>query len=249
MTTTRISPAVIQQLQVDAETMTCKQMAEKYGTSPQAMRDRLIRHGIEFQRVRSSWSARLDELKTLAARMSPRELAEHFGIKTERVYTLLQRLDIKAAARSWSVRFKGGLEALKLHAPSMTVAELAGHFEIDRRTVLKSLKRLGIECKTVERAPKKPKKKRIVAKKPAPRAKPCPKQAAKTAAKPVPAPVPQRAVASEPAVTRPVQIIVHADVKITIVEFCPPPGSRICNGSSTQHYSPAQHGGAMRSCR
>lgn len=251
MTTTRISPAVIQQLQVDAKTMTCKQMAEKYGTSPQAMRDRLIRHGIEFQRVRNNWSERLEELKAAAARMTTKELAEHFGMEIDYAYTLLQRLNVKAAASTWPVRFAGGIEAMKQHAPNMTVAELAAHFEIDRRTVRLNLKRLGLECKSVERPPKelKVKVKRVAVKKAAPRAKVRATQSAKPAPKPAPAPVPQRAAAPKPTAKHPVQIVVPADVKITIVEFCPPPGSRICNGSSTQHYSPAQHGGAMRSCR
>lgn len=247
MTTKRISPEVISQMQQDAKTMTCKQMAEKYGTTPQALRDRLIRNGIEFQRVRNNWSERLDELKALAARMTAKELAEHFGMKIDYAYTLLQRLNVKAAASTWPVRFAGGVEAMKQHAPNMTVAELAAHFEIDRRTVRLNLKRLGLECKIVERLPKEPKVKvkRVAVKKAAPRAKARPAQSAK----PAPAPVPQRAAAPKPTTKRPVQIVVPADVKITIVEFCPPPGTRICNGSSTQHYSPAQHGGAMRSCR
>ena len=250
MTTTRIPPEVISQMQQDAKTMTCKQMAEKYGTTPQALRDRLIRNGIQFQRVRNNWSERLDELKALAARMTAKELAEHFGMKIDYAYTLLQRLNVKAAASTWPVRFAGGVEAMKQHAPNMTVAELAAHFEIDRRTVRLNLKRLGLECKIVERPPRPAASKPPRAPKPprpAPRAKPA---AGKVRApKPAPAPVPQRAAAPKPTTKRPVQIVVPADVKITIVEFCPPPGTRICNGSSTQHYSPAQHGGAMRSCR
>jgi len=250
MTGTHLSPKVISQMQEDAKTMTCKQMAEKHGVSPQAMRDRLIRYDIEFQRTRSNWATRLEELKTLAPHMSPRQLAEHFELKTEYVYTLLQRLDIKAAASRWPARFKGGLEALQKQAPTMTVSELAAHYGIDRRTVLKNLKRLGIECKSVEPAPKAPTKRKVAnAKPPTPRAAPCPKKAAKPAPKFVqkPAPVLLQPAAPKPALKREVQIIVPADVKVTIVGFCPPPGMRICNGSSTQIYKPNARTGSVRS--
>lgn len=244
MTTTRISPEVISQMQQDAKTMTCKQMAEKYGTTPQALRDRLIRHGIEFQRVRNNWSERLDELKALAARMTAKELAEHFGMKIDYAYTLLQRLNVKAAPTTWPVRFKGGIEAMKQHAPNMTVPELSAHFDIDRRTVRLNLKRLGLECKSIERTP------RAAAPRVEPRStRPSPQPLPRIKPVPVkkPTQVPQRAAAPKAAVKRQVQIIMPADAKITIVDFCPPPGTRICNGSSTQAYNPKARAVSVRS--
>lgn len=233
-----ISPETILQMQQDVKTMTCKEMAEKFGTTSQAMRSRLNRLGIEAQRIRNKWTERLDELKALAARMTPQELAEHFGTSTDYVYVLLSRLKIKAAASPRPVQFKGGLEAMRQAAPSMTVAELAAHLEAAPRAVRSNLKRLDLECKSVERAPKKPKVKRVAPKKPAPRAKPRPKQAAKPAPKQAPAPVPQRAAAPSPTIKREVRIITPANVKRTIVPFCPPKDARICNGSSNQPYKP-----------
>ena len=236
------------QLQQDAKTMTCKQMAEKYGTTSENMRDRLYRRGIECQRVRINWSARIDELKEAAARMTPQGLAEHFGVSTTYVYVLLQRHKIKALAAEWPARFAGGLEALKQLAPSMTVAELAAHFGIQARTVRLNLKRLGMECKGVERAPRTPavKVERPAIKKqpkPAPRAKPAPVKART----PKPEPAIQRKPSTAPVVKRKVEIIMPADAKITIADFRPPPGARICNGSSTQTYNPRERAISVRS--
>ena len=244
-TTTRIPPEAIHQLRQDAETMTCKQLAEKYETTSQSMLSKLNRLGIKCQRIRNNWTARLDELKALAARMTPRELAEHFGTSTDYVYILLARLKIKAAATSWPVRFEGGLEALKQMAPVMNVTELAAHFHIDRRTVRLNLKRLGMECKKFEPVSRPPKAKRIAAKRQVPSVKPGAKKAAKPA--PKPAPVAQRAAAPKPTIRREVQTITPADVKRTIVQFRPPPYAPICNGSSTQRYDPKARAISVRS--
>lgn len=275
------------QIQVDAETMSNAQLAEKYQTTRRHIKETLTRLGIKRAQGRINWASRLDELKKLAVTMTAKQLAAHFNTTVPNIYNRLFLSEIEAVSGRPTHKFEDGLESFALAATTMTEAELCAHFSIEPRTVRKHLQRLGIERKPVETprawTPRKEELERLVAGgwgfaqlavhfgvsdmtmrraakrlgvEPPPRiykAAPGPRPKAK---KPSPAkqaaPQPEivRRSAPKPAAPkRAVEIIVPADVKVTIADFRPLQGMRICNGTQTQTYSPALHGGVMRSMR
>lgn len=269
------------QLAEDAKTMTCAEMAEKYGTYRSNIQAALYRMGIKINTKVVDWSLHVEEMKRLAPTHTVKDMAKHFNADPGNMYVVLRRHGIEPKYADRPPRFSGGLAELARLAETMTEQELAEHFAIARLTVRKHLKRIGIKCKrpgdsntwesrrddltskvaegwTCEQmaehygcsvsALRNALSRIGVGIKDVKRAERTKKEPAKTAA-----PQSQQLKQTKPAPVqeprRPVQIVMPENVKFTRAPFNPPPGSRICNGSSTTPYDPAIHGGATTSYR
>ena len=221
-----------------AATMTAKQLAAHFNTTVPNIYNRLFLSEIEAVSGRPThkFEDGLESFALAATTMTEAELCAHFSIEPRTVRKHLQRLGIECKPvekpRVWTPR-KEELE--RLVASGWGFAQLAAHFGVSDMTMRRAAKRLGVEPPP-----------RIYKTGPSPRPrakKPAEKQAA---LQPV---LVRRSVPKPAAPKRPVEIIVPADVKVTIADFKPYPGMRICNGTQTQTYSPALHGGVMRSMR
>lgn len=237
-------PARMDELKKLAVTMSAKQLAAHFDTPLPNMYNRLFLSEIEAASGRPThkFEGGLESFKLAATTMTEAELCAHFSIEPRTVRKHLKRLGKECkpggTPRAWTPP-KEELE--RLVAGGCDFARLAEHYDVSDMTMRRAAKRLGIEIARAERAPKAPRA--PVAKKPA-------VEKAATAKKAAPQPVLVRRSPPKPAAPkRPVEIIVPADVKVTIADFNPPPGMRICNGTQTQNYNPALHGGVMRSMR
>lgn len=243
--------ARLDELKKLAVTMTAQQLAAHFKTTAPNIYNRLFLSGIEAASGRPThkFEGGLKSFALAAPTMTEAELCAHFSIVPRTVRKHLKRLAIeckpvKKGPRAWTPH-KEELE--QLVASGWSFARLSEHYGVSDMTMRRAAKRLGVEIASVERAPKAP---RVpAAKKPAVK-KAAPSKKTTPVKKAAPQPVLVRRSAPKPAAPkRPVEIIVPADVKVTIADFNPPPGMRICNGTQTQNYSPALHGGVMRSMR
>lgn len=238
-------PARMDELKKLAVTMTAKQLAAHFKTPLPNMYNRLFLSEIEAASGRPThkFEGGLESFTLAATTMTEAELCAHFSIEPRTVRKHLKRLDIKCKPAEKGPRKE---ELQQLVAGGCGLDRLAEHYGVSKTTMRRVTQRHCIEITHAKRAPKAPR---------APAAKmPTAKKPASKKAVPAKQAAPQAEVVRRPAPKpaapkRPVQIIVPADVKVTIADFNPPPGIRICNGTQTQNYSPALHGGVMRSMR
>lgn len=267
------------QLAEDAKTMTCAEMAEKYGTYRSNMQTALYRLGIKIANKIVDWSLHVEEMKRLAPTHTVKDMAKHFNADPGNMYVVLRRHGIEPKHAERPPKFSGGLAELARLSETMTEKELAEHFAIAQLTVRKHLKRLGIQCKPPDNTWES--RREEVTRKVAEgwtcerlaehygcsvsalrnalsrigvgikEVKRAARPAAEAAkpAAPKPPQIQQTKPAPSSAPRGPVQIVMPANVKFTRAPFNPPPDSRICNGSSTAPYVPTMHGGATTSYR
>ncbi len=263
------------ELQQDAMVMTNAQLEEKYQVVTGRISDLLWRLGIKRKPAAISWSTRLDELKTLAASKCPRDLAIHFGTTLDNIHAALGRYKIKAVQAVQKSKLEVIIVELLRVTPTITEVELVEKSGASPRTVRRHLARMNLLQPTESVWGDKRKAEIMQMLNSGMRAAPIAEhygvsllylrkrmyllgiksQAASAVARRTPrqaAPQPEivrRSVPKPAAPKLPVEIIVPADVKVTIAAFNPLPGMRICNGTQTQNYSPTLHGGVMRSMR
>lgn len=222
------------QLEVDARTMTHAQMAEKYDTTVVTMatclRSMGIRRGLLYPGI-----------EEMAKTMTAPELAEHFGVAVKRVRAILDLRGIKCQRMAAASALAGHKDDLARLALTMTQKDLARHFGVHRNAIARSLQKMGIQPAAMAAKPVQPTKPPKPPKLTKPKPKPKPVKAAKVET------LVQTKPAPKPAARRKVVIIMPADAKITIADFRPPPGARICNGSSTQTYNPRERAISVRS--
>ena len=226
------------ELKLLAETHTPTQLAAHFGANLANMYSVIHRYGITA--ATADQPANLvkftDELTRLAPTMTEPQLAEHFSIVRLTVRKHLKRnglqcLSITPASRAsqWRAR-KPQIE--QMLSNGFRIPELAQHFKATPDCMRKTLYRLGLKLG---------------------RQAPTPKAKQPRASKPK-MHTGLQAVRSTsiktPAVTNaPVEIIIPENVKITIAKFSPSPAMRVCNGTSSETYKPALHGGVMRAQR
>lgn len=226
------------ELKLLAETHTPTQLAAHFGTNLANMYSVIHRYGVTAATADKpvNLAQFTDELTRLAPTTTEPQLAQHFGLTRRTVRNHLKRNGLQclafapaSRASQWRTR-KPEIE--QMLAKGCRAAELAQHFKTSPDFIRKTLHRLGLK---LGRIPSTPKAKR-------PRT-PKPKMHAGLQA------VPSTSIKT-PAVTKaPVEIIVPENVKTTIIKFTPNPGMRLCNGTSSETYKPALHGGVMRAQR
>lgn len=233
--------ARVEELKTLAATHTPEQLAVHFGTNTENMYSALHRNGVSALLAVpvTGLATRTNELKRLAPAMSEAQLAAHFECSQLTVRRHLKRNGLKcmrpqreSAEGRWLERKP---EILSLIACGHRVTALSQHFNVDPGHMRKVLARLGV---TIGRLPSMPQ-----ASAPMPRKRvqqPKLKQAVLHA-------VPSGSIKPQASNKTPVEIIFPADVKVTIVEFCPPPGARLCNGSSTRPYNPNARTVSVRS--
>lgn len=230
----------VEEMKALAPTMNAKAMAAHFSTSVDNMYSRLGQYGIVARSSRqpTKFAGGLEGLAEAAPTMTEDQLCAKFAITRRTVRKHLKRLAVSCKApehgsRIWGEDRKAQIEHMR--NAGKTIEQIAEHFCTTPMYMRKRLQMYGVSTRQAMPAVPRPRQ---------------PATAAPKVRKPkLPGRIAGSAVYVPRPKPKPAQIIVPADVKITIVEFCPPPGTRICNGSSTQHYSPAQHGGAMRSYR
>lgn len=206
-----------EQVRILAQRMTSSEMTRELKLPPGSMHDILQKLGVKpLKRSLSSRTlpARHEELKQLAPTMTIVELGRHFDRAPETIQSELYKLGVSPKPRRsdpWPAR-ESEMRDLAKH---MTGLEMAKHYGISQNHIYKVMDRFGIKCYSNNRLP---------AGSARPKQNPTP-QALRRSAAPV---TPQPAA--------PVQIVVPANVKVTIVEFCPPANARVCNGTSRGTY-------------
>ncbi|WP_313571053.1 winged helix-turn-helix domain-containing protein [Comamonas terrigena] len=208
------------QLRALAPRMTYSEIARELNISLSSMQTMLQKLGIKALKQslnRRPLTTRHEELRQLADTMTTAELAQHFGKAQSTILGELQKLrhgPMPLRTDPWPAR-----EAeMREMATRMTGAEIALHYGIHHGTIYKVLARFGIKCYSNQLVPKtgaQPKKPAAKAAAPALR---------RSATPPAPRP------------TKPVQIVMPAHVKVTVLEFCPPANARVCNGTSRGVY-------------
>jgi len=136
----------------DVETMDNQQLAVKHGTTVKRISNILSKFGIRAKNQKIDWLARADELKTLAATHTPKQLAAHFGTNTENMYSALHRAGVSAMLDIPTVGLALHADELKRLAHTMSEAQLAAHFEVSPLTVRHHLRHNGLQCLRVQRA-------------------------------------------------------------------------------------------------
>lgn len=213
------------------------------------------------------WTEREAEIRAMAAVRTASEIAAHYGVPTNNIYPVLKGLGIAIAVRGRHEPVRNSDEKLRKLAATMTRSEAAQAMGIARRTLVKHLKRMGIDCVTpptmLEQWQARRSEVQALVNKGATAGKLANHYgvtlnymrnllsslgitAARQERQVVRAPAPPKAPsAPKVPVTLPAnaRVIVPDTVKVTIIPFNPPPGMRICNGTSTQTYDPARHGG------
>lgn len=226
------------ELKLLAETHTPTQLAAHFGATLANMYSVIHRYGVTA--ATADQPANLAKFNEELARLAPTstepQLAQHFSLARRTVRNHLKRnglqcLAIAPASRAsqWRER-KPEIE--QMLAKGCRVPELAQHFKTSPDFIRKTLHRLGLKLGRIA---------------------PSPKAKAPRATKPK-MHMGLQAVRSTsiktPAVTNaPVEIIIPENVKITIAKFSPSPAMRVCNGTSSETYKPALHGGVMRAQR
>lgn len=231
--------ARVDELKALAATHTPEQLAAHFGTNTDNMYSALHRNGISALLAVpvTGLATKKNELKRLALTMSEAQLAAYFECSQLTVRRHLKLNGLKCL-RPQRASAEGRWLACKPEIQSLIarghrVPELSQHFNVDPGHMRKVLARLDL---TVGRLPTLP---RV----PMPR-KPVQRSNLKKAAL---QPVPSSSIKQTAASKAPVEIIFPANVKTTIAGFCPPPGARLCNGSSTQRYDPNARAISVRS--
>lgn len=260
-----------EQLTADALTMTQRQMAAKYDATEVSIGACLRYMGIK---TGSAYYC----IEDLAKTMTANELAAHFGASVKNIYAALALRGIKSKPVKERTDLDACKDDIARLAPTMTASDLAAHLGVGRATLRHAMDRLGIERNTRQRQPewgedRKQQIKQMLAEGKHPSAiaehygivesylrnrmlrmgiklsqiapQPRKPRIASKAGRQKPV---QRAAYMPKSPSAPVQIIIPENVKITIAQL-DTAGMRLCNGTSTQAYSPALHGGVMRSYR
>ena len=230
-----------EELKALAVTHTPAQLAAHFSTNTANIYSALHRTGVTALSAApvAGFAVLADEFKRLAPTMNEAQLAAHFEISPLTVRRHLQRHGLpcvrpQRTAIQWR---EHKAEIQSLIDGGYRVPELSRHFNLEPNHMRKVLGRLQLKLGRLATTPRE-----------APPALSNPRPQATT--KPIPMrTVPSSSIKPTPTSTTPVEIIVPSDAKITICEFRPTPGVRMCNGTSTETYNPSRHGGAMRSCR
>ena len=206
-------------------------IAAHFGTTLSKVYATMKRFGVRAARTPKAFALDVKklELERMAQDMSEAEIAQHLEVHPRTVKKFIERKGIKCKADQrkiilWDEARKA--EVLKMQADGMPAAKIAEHFGIIEAHLRKRMRMLGAPLDSAAPTPKAPKA--VIAKKPRLPAL-APSLPGRVHGSAVYAPKPKRA---------PAQIIVPDNVKITIQHFSPPPGTRICNGSSHERYDP-----------
>lgn len=217
------------------ERMDTRELAAHFGVAESRISATLSRFGLKCKRVKTpcKLDGREDEITQLAPAMTLAELARHLGVHWRTLHESLRRLEVSCKpaspdiAQLWGERAEQIRQMLTAGTP---VAQIARGFDVTDSMLRRRMAALGINPGELTPERGSASAKRMTA---LPSRQPMVRASVPYTPKPPPPPP---------------KIIVPADVKITIVPL-DTTGARICNGSSTQVYNPAKHGGVMRSHR
>lgn len=226
--------AKLKELEALAKVKTTQELADHFGCTVSAMYSVCRSHDIRPQPAPRPrlLAGKEEELKTQAQRMSAIELAAHFGVSLQCMRENLKELGIKPAADKF-FKWPGRIDEIKrLIAEGLTSEELAKHYGCKPSVMRNAIGRLGIK---IPRTYKRKEKKEVAA--------PSYQAAQKTPFNHRPAPV------TSTVSIKAAKVVVPRDVKVTKVATTPSPYDRVCNGSSTETYSPSRHGGATTAYR
>ncbi|MDR0212529.1 MAG: hypothetical protein LBJ15_00820 [Comamonas sp.] len=83
-----------------APTMNLEQLGKHFGRAPKTIQGELYKLGVQPISLRKDpWPARAAEMKALASRLTPKEIAAHYGASLNSTYRALQRLGIEYSHR------------------------------------------------------------------------------------------------------------------------------------------------------
>lgn len=220
-----------------APKMTTRELAAHFDTSMSNIYERLSQFGLSSMQYQptAKFPGGIEALLAAAPTMTKAELCEKFGIciSTVRKYLSDAGASCKPTRhsnRKWTSEHKAEIE--KMIAARMKIIEIAEHFGTTEANVRRRMQLFGMmkphPTSVVPKIQVKPKKK-IAA----------PKGCTNAICKPSrPGRIPGSSVIIPNSKKVPAEIIMPADAKITISHFNPPPGTRICNGSSYERYDP-----------
>lgn len=206
-------------------------IAEHFGTTLSKVYATMKRFKVQALRTPKAFAldGQKSELEKMLKEMTQSEIAEKLAVHPRTVKKFIDRKGIKFKADQskvviWNEERKAAV--LKMQADGMAAQKIAEHFGVAEPHLRKRMRMLGSTMDSAKPAPKAPKP--VLVKKP------------RIPALPVSRPgrIPGSAVRMPKLKPIPVEIIMPADAKITISHFNPPPGTRICNGSSAERYDP-----------
>lgn len=215
-----------------APKMTAREMAAHFETSVDNMYARLAQFGVSAVAFhpKAKFDGGVEGLVEAAATMTEAQLCEKFGITTRTVRKHLKRSNVSCRPsahpnRRWDEEDKAAIG--KLYAEGSTIEQIAAQYGTTEKNMRRRMQLFGM----MKRHPTSvvPKVKQVVT-----RAKP--RLPALPASRP--GRIPGSAIRLPKPKPEPAQIIMPENVKMTISHFNPPPGTRICNGSSYERYDP-----------
>ena len=185
-------PSIRNQLEIDAQSMSHKQMAEKYDVEYRTIETILSRLGIKTKKL-------YGDLAEMCKTMTVAQLAEHYGSSTNSVSSMLYQRKLKALPAERVELVYELDEQVRALAATMPGIQIAKELGVGYRRVRNACKRLGVTPakRVYEIKEKGPKPKRVH--------KPRPKKELKQT-KPAPKITPKQDA----------KIIMPADVKITV---------------------------------
>ena len=223
------------EIREQAKTKTVKQLAAHFNTTPSCMYAVLNSYEIKYQSEPRGplFEGGIQKLTELAKTMCAADIAKHLGVSDQTVRDHLSKNKI-SCLKSSKFRWDDRLEEIKrLAAEGLTCAQLAKHFECTNHAMYTLLVRKQIQ---VQKASRNPQPAKTLAKREGSGGQ-ATRQRKPTTPKP-------QAMPKIAATT-----VMPDNVKFTRAPFKPGADARVCNGSSTETYKPALHGGATTSYR
>lgn len=215
-----------------APTMTAREMAAHFGTSLDNMYARLAQYGVSAlaSHPKAKFDGGVEGLVEAAATMTEAQLCEKFGISPRTVRKHLKRTNVTCKPsdhpnRKWGDEDKASIG--KMYSDGKTIEQIAEQYGTTEKNMRRRMQLFGM----MKRHPTSvvPKSHDAV-KRARPRLPGLPASR--------PGRIPGSAIRMPKPKPIPAEIIMPADAKITIQHFNPPPGTRICNGSSYERYDP-----------
>lgn len=232
---------IIDDIRERAKTMNARQLAEHYKVKLASIYSTLSNYKIKAVSNLPKPKICLDDLTRLAPTMTNADLMRHFQISDEPLRKHLKRLGLASKkfepGHFWQTRKQ---ELKEKAAAGWTLEQLAEHYDRCPSTLRQVLSKFSISIRQAnaqKKAPIKPRK---------PKAKPV-KQAKPKRQELLIRRDNQALTPKEP--RKPPTVVMPDNVKFTRFPFKPGADARVCNGSSTESYKPALHGGATTSYR
>lgn len=215
-----------------APKMTARELAAHFDTSMSNIYERLSQFGLSSMPYQptAKFPGGIEALLAAAPTMTKAELCEKFGICISTVRKYLSDAGVSCKptrhpSRKWTPEQKAEIESLI--AEGKTIDEIAKHFGTTEANVRRRMQLFGMMKRHPTSVVTKVKQ---VVKRVKPRLPALPASR--------PGRIPGSAVRMPKPKPEPAQIIMPENVKVTISHFNPPPGTRICNGSSHERYDP-----------